>query len=72
MGTARQTFASMARNGQLVRVLSAYTLFILSEYLLWIAVLVWACAPGSASAPTSRPESASEMCLDNVCCLTMS
>ena len=50
MGAARQTFASMARNGQLVRVLSAYALFILSEYLLWIAVLVFAYDQGGATA----------------------
>ena len=50
MGAVRQTFVAMGRNGQLVRVLSAYALFILSEYLLWIAVLVYAYDQGGATA----------------------
>jgi MFS family permease len=40
----------MARNTSLMRVLTAYGLFILCEYLMWIAILVFAYDQGGATA----------------------
>lgn len=50
MGAGLQTLGSIARNSRLMRVLAAYALFILCEYLMWIAILVYAYDQGGATA----------------------
>ncbi len=42
MGSSLLIFRSMAGNAALRRVLTAYALFVLCEYLMWIAILVYA------------------------------
>jgi hypothetical protein len=42
-------FRSLASNNALVRVLGAYALFILSEYSVWIAMLVFAYCHGGVT-----------------------
>jgi Cyclic nucleotide-binding domain len=44
-----QTFRSVAGNGALVRVLGAYTLFTLSEYSVWLGMLIYAYRHGGAT-----------------------
>jgi MFS family permease len=44
-----RTFRSLAGNGALVRVLGAYALFGLSEYSLWLAMLIYAYRHGGAT-----------------------
>ena len=46
---ALHVFRSLAGNGALVRVLAAYVLFILTEYAVWIAMLVFAYSHGGAT-----------------------
>jgi MFS family permease len=41
-GRRRRAFSSLAGNAALLRVLAAYLLFILTEYAVWIAMLVFA------------------------------
>ena len=41
-GRRRRAFSSLAGNTALLRVLAAYLLFILTEYAVWIAMLVFA------------------------------
>src|SRR5438552_2939361 len=41
-GRRRRAFRSLAGNTALLRVLAAYLLFILTEYAVWIAMLVFA------------------------------
>ena len=41
-GRRRHAFSSLAGNTELLRVLAAYLLFILTEYAVWIAMLVFA------------------------------
>jgi len=41
-GRRRRAFSSIAGNRALLRVLAAYLLFILTEYAVWIAMLVFA------------------------------
>jgi MFS family permease len=48
-GRRRQAFGSLAGNRPLVRVLSAYLLFILTEYAVWIAMLVYAYERGGVT-----------------------
>jgi MFS family permease len=52
-GTARghrlRTFHALAGNRALVRILSAYTLFTLIEYSVWLGVLVYAYSHGGAT-----------------------
>jgi MFS family permease len=42
-------FAQVARSGALVRIVAAYALFIVTEYAVWIAMLVYAYGHGGAT-----------------------
>jgi MFS family permease len=44
-----RTFRSLAANGALLRVLVGYALFTLTEYSVWIAIIVYAYSRGGAS-----------------------
>jgi len=48
-GSRRHAFSSLAGNRALVRVLAGYGLFVLIEYSLWIAMLVYAYSRGGAT-----------------------
>ena len=48
-GSRRHAFRSLAGNGALVRVLTGYLLFVLTEYSVWIAMLVFAYTRGGAT-----------------------
>jgi MFS family permease len=48
-GRRRRAFGSLAGNKALLRVLVAYVLFILTEYSVWIAMLVYAYSRGGAT-----------------------
>ena len=48
-GSRRHAFRSLAGNGALVRVLAGYLLFVLTEYSVWIAMLVFAYSRGGAT-----------------------
>lgn len=48
-GSRRHAFRSLAGNKALVRVLAGYGLFVLIEYSLWIAMLVYAYGRGGAT-----------------------
>src|SRR5215472_7414947 len=48
-GRRRRAFGSLASNRALLRVLAAYGLFILTEYAVWIAMLVFAYSRGGAT-----------------------
>ncbi len=48
-GRRRRAFGSLAGNRALLRVLAAYLLFILTEYAVWIAMLVFAYRRGGAA-----------------------
>ena len=48
-GSRRHAFRSLAGNGALVRVLTGYLLFVLTEYSVWIAMLVYAYGRGGAT-----------------------
>ena len=48
-GRRTHAFRSLAGNRVLVRVLSAYALFVLTEYAVWIAMLVFAYGHGGAT-----------------------
>jgi MFS family permease len=48
-GRRRRAFTSLAGNGALLRVLAAYVMFILAEYAVWIAMLVFAYSRGGAA-----------------------
>ena len=48
-GGRRRAFRSLAGNRALVRVLAAYVLFTLTEYAVWIAMLVYAYSRGGAT-----------------------
>jgi len=48
-GRRRRAFSSLAGNTALLRVLAAYLLFILTEYAVWIAMLVFAYNRGGAA-----------------------
>ena len=45
----RHAFRSLAANKTLLRVLVAYALFVLTEYSVWIAMLVFAYGHGGAT-----------------------
>ena len=47
-GRRLRAFGSLAGNGALPRVLAAYVMFILAEYAVWIAMLVFAYSRGGA------------------------
>jgi hypothetical protein len=49
-GRRGHAFGSLARNRALVRVLAGYGLFVLTEYSVWIAMLVFAYSRGGATA----------------------
>ena len=49
-GRRRHAFRSLAGNRALVRVLAAYAMFVLTEYAVWIAMLVFAYSRGGAAA----------------------
>ena len=48
-GSRRRAFSSLAGNTALLRVLAAYLLFILTEYAVWIAMLVFAYKRGGTA-----------------------
>src|SRR2546421_12776639 len=48
-GRRRRAFSSLAGNTALLRVLAAYLLFILTEYAVWIAMLVFAYKRGGTT-----------------------
>src|SRR3954454_8158753 len=48
-GRRRRAFSSLAGNKVLLRVLAAYLLFILTEYAVWIAMLVFAYRRGGTA-----------------------
>src|SRR6266567_656256 len=48
-GARREVFRSLAGNRALVRVVAGYALFVLTEYAVWIAMLVYAYAHGGAT-----------------------
>src|ERR1700750_2925060 len=48
-GRRRHAFSSLAGNTALLRVLAAYLLFILTEYAVWIAMLVFAYTRGGTA-----------------------
>jgi MFS family permease len=48
-GRRRRAFGSLAGNGALLRVLAGYVMFILAEYAVWIAMLVFAYSRGGAA-----------------------
>lgn len=48
-GRRRHAFRSLAGNGALLRVLAGYVLFVLTEYSVWIAMLVYAYSRGGAT-----------------------
>jgi MFS family permease len=48
-GRRRRAFGSLAGNRALLRVLAAYVMFILAEYAVWIAMLVFAYSRGGAA-----------------------
>src|SRR5256885_1192221 len=48
-GRRRRAFSSLAGNTALLRVLAAYLLFILTEYAVWIAMLVFAYSRGGTA-----------------------
>jgi len=48
-GARRHAFRSLAGNRALLRVLGGYALFILNEYAVWIAMLVYAYGHGGAT-----------------------
>jgi hypothetical protein len=48
-GGRLHAFRSLAGNRALVRVLTGYALFVLTEYSAWIAVLVFAYSHGGAT-----------------------
>ena len=50
-GRRLHAFRSLAGNRALVRVLTGYALFVLTEYSAWIAVLVFAYSHGGATVP---------------------
>jgi hypothetical protein len=47
-GRRRGVFRALAGNAELLRVVGAYALFILTEYSAWIAILVYAYGRGGA------------------------
>ncbi|MBO0815729.1 MAG: MFS transporter, partial [Actinobacteria bacterium] len=49
-GRGRHAFRSLAGNRALVRVMAGYLLFVLTEYSVWIAMLVFAYSRGGATA----------------------
>jgi MFS family permease len=49
-GPTRAVFGHVARNSRLLHVVSAYALFMVCEYGLWIAMLVYAYGEGGATA----------------------
>jgi MFS family permease len=48
-GRRLHAFRSLAGNGALLRVLVAYVMFVLAEYAVWIAMLVFAYSRGGAA-----------------------
>ncbi len=48
-GRGLRAFRSLSGNRALVRVLAAYVMFILAEYAVWIAMLVFAYSRGGAA-----------------------
>src|SRR5712691_181032 len=48
-GARREVFRSLAGNRALVRLVGGYALFVLTEYAVWIAMLVYAYAHGGAT-----------------------
>lgn len=48
-GSRRRAFRSLAANRALLRVLAGYELFVLTEYSVWIAMLVYAYSRGGAT-----------------------
>ena len=48
-GRRRRAFSSLTGNPALLRVLAAYLLFILTEYAVWIAMLVFAYKRGGTT-----------------------
>ena len=49
-GGRLHAFRSLAGNRTLVRILGRYALFVLTEYSVWIAMLVYAYSRGGATA----------------------
>jgi len=49
-GSRRHAFRSLAGNRALLRVLAGYGLFVLTEYSVWIGMLVFAYSRGGATA----------------------
>ena len=50
MGQTRRVFGYLAGNRRLLQVIAAYALFMVCEYALWIAMLVYAYGEGGATA----------------------
>src|SRR5215469_11986941 len=48
-GSRRGVFRALVANGALMRVVVAYALFIVTEYSVWIAMLVYAYSRGGAT-----------------------
>ncbi|MGZ4490581.1 MAG: MFS transporter [Nocardioidaceae bacterium] len=49
MDSTLQIFGQLARNGQLMRVVTAYACFAVSEFVMWIAILIYAYDQGGAT-----------------------